>query len=122
MPRLATIMMRAAAAAVAGCGEKSDCVGSSGEPSPKVLAVSPAPGQEFAADDQVYAAEFSHPMDRSSVEGACRVMGAHGAMGGTDHWRDDLRAVTFTPPSPRPRASRSRSGGAAAGAPDRGPP
>ncbi|MFH1571508.1 MAG: Ig-like domain-containing protein [Gemmatimonadota bacterium] len=97
MSRFATTIVLAAAAAVAGCGEKSDLVGSSSEPSPKVLAMSPAPGQEFVADDQAYAAEFSHPMDRSSVEGAYRVVGAHGAMSGTYHWSDDQRAFTFTP-------------------------
>ncbi|MFH1568878.1 MAG: c-type cytochrome [Gemmatimonadota bacterium] len=99
MSRLVTTVLLAAAAAVAGCGENGDLVGNSPDPSPKVLAMSPAPGQQFVADDQAYAAEFSHSMDPSSVEGAYRVMGAQGAMSGTYHWSDDHRAFTFTPTS-----------------------
>lgn len=93
----------AAATMIAGCGEDGDIAGSTTASSPTVVAMSPAPGQEYVADTQAYAVEFSHAMDHASVEEAYRVMGPAGAVSGTYHWSESGRAFAFYPaaqPSP----------------------
>ena len=86
---------------LAGCSDGDDPV-STPAPGPKIVAMSPAPGQSFVSSDQEFVVEFSEPMDRRSVEEAYQVVMGGKRMSGAYRWNSEGTIMRFRPSASPP--------------------